>query len=521
MEIIETIPATPPAAQPELITPVTVTPQPKGWPRRWKKRYLGLLIAAVLFVGVNLLIQALEPALLDTLRYRDRMFSEKIVLYQSQPRPDVLIMGSSIAGTGFNPLVIEQEFFNNTGYKIQALNLGISGSSADLNYLILKNIIKENKKPSVIIYALSDLELRFKHSFNQSKSFENIAYGKRLTRLDDFGDYSGDTLDSKADFLLRQFFPVYRDRRLLQDSLSLQFNPADPDHYKYVDKVVPDRTLDTGFRGLPDYTKADSTWLMIDIARQRAVFATYDLDDVDLTDLSRFLKLAQQRNIKVILVNVPVAQAHRDLWPKPDQPARFQEIFKNLSQQYNVPFENLYGNEQGLFKPEDFSDSIHLSDSGATIQSILVTRDFLVKEFKKPLTPPDPPPPDFYRASLTGVDVLPRLPSLYNLQIKVRVANLSPYLWPLTGPRRITLAYRWFNEKKEQVGPDGLPTELQFVGAAGNSEEVLLKIHTPDDPGNYNLHIDLHQENGPWFSSQGNPALNQPVVIYERNDTNN
>ena len=282
--------------------------------RLWGKRYLlALLVATLFFVGINLGIQAMEPSLYDILRYRDRMFTEKMVLLQSQPRADVLLIGSSVAATGLNLAVIEQEFFNNSGYKIHSLNLGLSGSSADLNYLILMNLVGENKKPTVIIYAMSDLELKFKKLASLNKSYENIAYGKNMTRLDDFGNYSGSTLNSKADFLLRQFIPIYRDRHLLQDALSLRFNQADPDHYKYVDKVVPDRTLDTGFKGLPSYTQSDSTWLQIDHEKLQDLFLTYNLNDVDLTDLSRFLDLAQQRNIRVILVNVPVTQERRGL----------------------------------------------------------------------------------------------------------------------------------------------------------------------------------------------------------------
>lgn len=179
---------------------------------------------------------------------------------------------------------------------------------------------------------------------------------------------------------------------------------------------------------------------------------------------------------------------------------------------------DLYTNEQKFFKPEDFSDPIHLSDSGATILSILVTRDYLVKEFPKPRVASSPSPVEFYKASLSGVDITPRLPTLYNLQLKVRVANLSPYLWPLTCPNRVVLSYRWFNENKIQVGSVGLPTELQYVGAAGNSEDVLLKIRTPDKPGKYVLEVDLKQDNGDWFSKSGNPPLNQLMTIFTRND---
>jgi len=140
------------------IAPPVVDRSSERKQRRQRPVLWALSAVAVTVVVVNLVVVLLEPYMLYIVRYDQQHTSARIVEYLQAPSPDVMFMGTSRALSGFDPNVVEQEIQSLTGTKISAHNMALTGGTIEIHYLILKNIVRDDKKPKVIVYGLTDSE---------------------------------------------------------------------------------------------------------------------------------------------------------------------------------------------------------------------------------------------------------------------------------------------------------------------------------------------------------------------------
>jgi len=339
--------------------------------RRPKLAGRGLAIAALVFILLNLLIGLFEPYFMGVARYDKQYNLTRLVDYYNAPRPEIMFMGSSRVLSGLNPVVAAQELEQAGLGKRAILNLAVTGSSIDLNYLILKNIIKDDKKPAMIVYGITETE------FNSGRAmFDYDEYFALAERLDDFGNYSGDNLTKKVSFVLKQLLPLYRDHDILRLAFNIQFNPGDAYHKSYLSgpqQWKPDPGGYFSYYPTGVYLPPD--------ARIKPLLQNYQYQGYRLDRLHDFLKLAKARDIKVLLVNMPVLPATIAMWPGPAELATYYKFLQEQARQFELPYLDLYQGEKFLTEA-DFWDSSHLNEQGAEKLTRLVTRQLLLEQLK-------------------------------------------------------------------------------------------------------------------------------------------
>lgn len=95
------------------------------------------------------------------------------------------------------------------------------------------------------------------------------------------------------------------------------------------------------------------------------------------------------------------------------------------------------------------------------------------------------------------------------LTLPIRVRNASAETWPADGPLKVALSYHWYADDGALVVWDGLRTELPADLHPGEEIELEQIVATPDDPGSYDLSLDLVREDIDWFSRRGSGSPEQ------------
>lgn len=367
---------------------------------RWRAWRL-VLVVVLAVVGLNLLALLLRPVTLWVNFLRLQQTAEKIVLYQQGPRPDVVFMGTSRAFQAFDPDVFNDELQQLTGREVKALNMATASGTLEINYLELKNIISDQKKPSVIVYGLSEFEFQVSGRWNMLR---DPRYGYLLLAWSDMlSPFSGTTALDKAYFVVQQACPLCRDRELIRNALNIAFNPDYPGHNEFV-KPVAQMHIDTGFWAAPPGAPMQK----VDEEKQRKDFQaslkTFRPTPGSLEMLSDFLALAQERSIQVVLVNLPVSQGLLDSFASPEDVAAYTASIRRVADEYGAPLLDLYSEgheylaaqlagstkwgppipptEAQVTPSPGFIDLHHLNAAGADVVTRLVTRQYLAEYFK-------------------------------------------------------------------------------------------------------------------------------------------
>jgi hypothetical protein len=333
-------------------------------------------VVVTVFLAVNVLLQAFQVDFMHLAMYDFQYGPVWVADYYYQPHPDIVFLGSSRAREGFVPGVAEQEIARRDGVKVHALNMAITGSSIDVNYLVLKNVIQDDRKPRVIVYGFSEFELdpEFAPSWN-------LPYFSLLLRPDDLSAYAGPSLNDKVGFLLTTTCPICRDGELVRAGLSIALNPDDPAHKYFAPGAAHHDPLPGG----------QSIWLGPGrgpaslVAQNRAEYgvrlARYHVSSQRLARLNSFLQLARQRGIKVVLVNMPVTGPFRTMWPSPQSIRAYEALVRTVVVRNHATLVDLYRASPGQIPLRDFLDLHHLNLGGADKLTRLVTLRYLAPLF--------------------------------------------------------------------------------------------------------------------------------------------
>lgn len=342
-------------------------------------RGVSLAVVAGLLITVNVSIGASESALLRIARYQFEPTAAPIIVYEDAPRPDVLFMGSSRAAFGLDPAVAESEVARMTGVSIRVLNIGIVGGATDMNYLILKNIIDDAKRPKLIVYGLSEFELMRVPGYQPCK----FPYFALLLRWDDFGFCSQTGVDDRLSFILDEVAPMYRDRELIRGALSLSLNPDDVFSQLYTSDRGRITLRDDGFATWPPNYRVDDRQQAATRAGILAYLRHFELDPDRVARMDEFLALARQRGIDVLLIDMPVPPEFLQLWDDTDSMNRFTSEVRAVAQARAITLVDFYANlADGQVPPRAFIDLHHLSPDGAAAVTRLIVNDYVAKRFQ-------------------------------------------------------------------------------------------------------------------------------------------
>jgi hypothetical protein len=124
-----------------------------------------------------------------------------------------------------------------------------------------------------------------------------------------------------------------------------------------------------------------------------------------------------------------------------------------------------------------------------------------------------------YRAGIELVDPPTALAAGASAELRVRLRNESPLLWPATftigeGACSLMVGNHWREGLRRRVvvqddGRSLLPADV----APGETVEVGLTVTAPLAPGRYVLEIDLVQQDVAWFANHGSKTARAPVRV--------
>lgn len=271
---------------------------------------------------------------------------------------DVLIIGSSQAQHGFNPLLFREE----TG--LFTYNNGSAGQQMDSAYFLLRDILKENK-PRLVIIDIYWRALDHDLDFSQlAANYERIV-DPNVKR--DFY-HSGFPLKSKVEYSLkilryRQSFywtmESFLNRLLYGEKSTVTKNdardPVDIDYYGHsrVREVIPDKLIEEQNKFRNSKYKPLSK-------RQEKYIKT-------------IIEFCRQENIDIVAVSAPIMPVSFEMVS--DFYQKINSEYSTLFSNYSIDFYDLnYQNRDDKFLNIDhFYDENHLNAKGADI----LTEEFL------------------------------------------------------------------------------------------------------------------------------------------------
>lgn len=214
------------------------------------------------------------------------------------------------------------------------------------------------KKPEFIVYGIAPRD--FSDADLSSPMTTNTF--KRLVNLGNFAAYSDlylPDMQNKLDFVLGRLCYFYGHRwRLQQES-----NKALEKAYVLTGVHEPEKKLDFAKAGFMLFGGEKERWKSSEDEYHRRYKNMSEKEiKTQMTFLKHLLSVAQRNDIKVVVLNMPLAEVNRQILP-PGFYAKFkQEIAAVCSSQPGVKFVDI--GESQEFKHDDFWDTAHLGPTG-------------------------------------------------------------------------------------------------------------------------------------------------------------
>jgi hypothetical protein len=266
--------------------------------------------------------------------------------------------------------------------KIKSISLSIPGLNASDASVVGCELLQGQKKPNIIVYGIAPRDVMDNalespagtdvfHLMEKIGNLSDVAYTARPTREDKF-KYAFNQLLSRA-------VPLYKDQEELvvcfrreASNLLQEYVPTPAIGYVPPSVTPIDRETRVAMRLLSPDSEANLRIFPSDAEHpehfdfRNCYLAAYNpfrpkqyrtqLDFVD-----RFLRTAQERDMKVVLVNMPLRQDSFDLMP-----ANFYNLYsQDIRRLAATRGATLIDMQPMAFEDEDFVDQVHLTGTGA------------------------------------------------------------------------------------------------------------------------------------------------------------
>ena len=115
-----------------------------------------------------------------------------------------------------------------------------------------------------------------------------------------------------------------------------------------------------------------------------------------------------------------------------------------------------------------------------------------------------------FRASIRPVAVVHTMEPCSEAEIAVVVKNVSNFTWPRSS---VNLGNHWLTESGARVVIDDARAQLSKDLPPGNEEQVTLRVTAPEEPGAYQMELDMVEEGVAWFKQRGSETAIFPVSV--------
>lgn len=340
--------------------------------------------------------------------FNNQLLDQKLALYQERLQqgnhPDVLVMGSSRAMRGIDPVALEEALAVEGYSGIDVFNFGINGATAQIVDLMTRRILTPEQLPKLIIVADG---ARAFNSGRVDATFEAIETSEGYGQLNagTFPNIPGQSsaqtnqtaqpltalrrsyqsIDQGANQLLAELSSTYPQRDQLKSRLRDQFTalvkqtlPNSFSSGKLQPGLDQDMSIDMdGFLPLSIRFNPETYY-----QNHPRVAGAYDGDYQSFQlrgkqdqAFEALLTFAQEHNITVVFVNLPLTNDYLDpVRLKYEQ--QFQQYMHANAIERELIFRDL--SELLLSKPDHFSDPSHLNRFGAYEVSNHLAKDPMI-----------------------------------------------------------------------------------------------------------------------------------------------
>lgn len=371
--------------------------------------------------------------------FNSRQLDEKIALYQryvaDNGPPDVLVVGSSRALRGVDPVALEK-FLASQGYRgVKTFNFGINGATAQVVDLILRQMLPQEKLPKMILFAdgarafnSGRLDITY-NGIIASDGYRSLVAGKlpipgttvaqaakpvakpspaEQTSVTEEASPSPATgyqaVNQELNQRLGSLSQLYAQRDRLKARLSEYFAALFPPNGSLVAfgrKLTPDELSDAtspaasasnspqavlaeggkvdvnGFLPLPNRFNPVTYY-----QKYARVSGDYDsdyeafgLEGRQSESIAAIAEFAQSHQIPLVFVNLPLTNDYLDPIRKQHEEA-FQQQMLQWATQYGFTYRDL--SQVLANQPDYFSDPSHLNRYGAYEVSRRIAEDVLI-----------------------------------------------------------------------------------------------------------------------------------------------
>ncbi len=368
---------------------------------RWERSLLLLLVGLGCITGSDLVIRSglvnnqlasESSSKAVQLSLNNYLLEQKLAQYQlrcsQQGVPDILVVGSSRALRGVDPAILH----NNSN--LQIYNFGINGATAQVVDLILRQLLKSDRLPKMVIWADGS---RAFNSGRIDRTYETIASSsgyRKLARTSGFNHSNSPLIqaqsffqnayqdvDTAIDTQLAAISPAYHDRDRLKDlvrnSLPVVAQIADSNHSNSSqDPAASINERDINIDGfLPLKIQFDPTTYYQKYTKVTGDsdldYASFQLQDHQDIAFHQTIELLKTNKIPLVFVNLPLSDIYLDRFRRQHE-TTFKKYMQNLMDSNQLTFVDMDGLLNTRY--DHFSDPSHLNQTGAVAVSEYLTQ---------------------------------------------------------------------------------------------------------------------------------------------------
>lgn len=295
------------------------------------------ITAALPSPGPTLWYAPLIQAKLDYFRY-----------FEEHNGVDLLFIGDSTVQTGINPTVFDEEFQRKGNRSCGSFNGGIEGLPPYGVHLFLEIYLKYSN-PTTVVYGLLPEDLNSYSPFVQqvTDQLKHCAIAQAEAQRDLKGWFFA---------CLYRWSTLYRYRFIIHQLL-LRGGRWETESHVYFDR----RGFHAERERLSDVPSSLRGPLL-----HRQDHTLYSVKGVQTEELREVVHLCQQKGIRLILINMPVADSYYRTFENRDDYPNYLGMLQSIGKEYQLPVWDMENLPPDLDLVEsDFSDLYHLNQVGA------------------------------------------------------------------------------------------------------------------------------------------------------------
>jgi len=250
------------------------------------------------------------------------------------------------------------------GKKVDVINLGIAGTVASDQLLILQKALQFDKKPALVVCTVAPTDFIWNDGHDTEHTRISLAFKSYTWPL------GTSPLALAADQGRRELYWHFQlmqhelssCRTILSDLCNHQLNrPQQKDlvasdgvrQIKNLSQKLPEAKMDAWGR--------KNTLEGLDGFRFSYSKLNMALFDEHISNFNKMLDLCKQHNIPIVVVNMPLTSCNRGLIAKPVYDKYYSSV-KTMADEHQVPFMDM--DEPNAYTLTDFYDSAHLNEVG-------------------------------------------------------------------------------------------------------------------------------------------------------------